>query len=67
VTLGERQVTYGTYLMEDMASDAQGRWRLTHRLPGDDPLAPVREPASEDKIVYGSDSDKHARDELQID
>jgi hypothetical protein len=37
VTLGERQVTYGTYLTEDQASDAQARWRLTHLLPADDP------------------------------
>jgi len=46
VTLGERQVTYGTYLTEDMASDAQARWRLTHLLPADDPEQSVELPAS---------------------
>ena len=46
VTLGERQVTYGTYLTEDQASDAQARWRLTHLLPADDPEQAVELPAS---------------------
>jgi integrase len=46
VTLGERQLTYGTYLTEDQASDAQARWRLTRLLPADDPDQAVELPAS---------------------
>jgi hypothetical protein len=36
VTIGGRQFTYGTYLTEYLAADAQARWRLTHLLPADD-------------------------------
>ena len=46
VTLGERQVTYGTYLTEDEAANAQARWRLTHLLPADDPEQAVELPPS---------------------
>ena len=41
-----RQATYGTYLTEDLAADAQARWRLTHLLPADDPEQAVELPAS---------------------
>ena len=46
VTLGDRQVTYGTFPTEDEASDAQARWRLTHLLPADDPEQAVELPPS---------------------
>jgi hypothetical protein len=46
VTIGERQITYGIYLTEGDASDAQARWRLTHLLPADDPEQAVELPAS---------------------
>ena len=36
VTFEGRQVTYGTYLTEDSAADAQALWRLTGLLPRDD-------------------------------
>jgi hypothetical protein len=56
VTLGERQVTYGTYLTEDQASDAQARWRLTHLLPADDPEQAVE--LSESVAVGGVRGDE---------
>jgi hypothetical protein len=46
VTFEGRQVTYRTYLTEDLAADAQARWRLTHLLPADDPEQVVELPAS---------------------
>ena len=46
VTYFGRQVDYGTYLTEDLACDAQARWRLTHLLPADDPEQVVLVPAS---------------------
>ena len=46
MTLGGRQVTYGTYPTEDLAADAQAHWRLTHLLPADDPEQIVELPAS---------------------
>jgi hypothetical protein len=36
VTSEGRQITYATYLTEDLVADAQARWRLTHLLPPDD-------------------------------
>src|ERR1700728_1323981 len=46
VTVRGRQVDYGFYATEELAGDAQARWRLTHLLPGDDPQQPVDLPAS---------------------
>jgi hypothetical protein len=46
VTLGGRQVDYGFYSTEELAGDAQARWRLTHLLPHDDPQCAVEFPAS---------------------
>jgi hypothetical protein len=46
VTMGGRQVDYGFYATEELAGDAQARWRLTHLLPEDDPLQAVELPAS---------------------
>src|ERR1700728_5470233 len=46
VTIDGRQATYGTYLTEDLAADAQARWCLTHLLPADDPEQAVEAPAS---------------------
>ena len=46
VSIEGRQATYGTYLTEDLAADAQARWRLTHLLPADDPGQAVELPAS---------------------
>ena len=46
VSIEGRQATYGTYLTEDLAADAQARWRLTHLLPADDPEQIVDLPAS---------------------
>src|ERR1039458_9933892 len=46
VTLGGRQVDYGFYPTEEMAGDAQARWRLTHLLPVDDPQQAIELPAS---------------------
>jgi integrase len=46
VTLDGRQVDYGFYATEELAGDAQARWRLTHLLPGDDPQQVVELPAS---------------------
>jgi hypothetical protein len=46
VTFEGRQVTYGTYLTEELAADAQARWRLTHLLPADDPEQAIKLPAS---------------------
>ena len=46
VTHFGRQVDYGTFLTEDLACDAQARWRLTHLLPADDPEQVVLVPAS---------------------
>jgi integrase len=46
VSIEGRQATYGTYPSEELAADAQARWRLTHLLPGDDPAQAVERPAS---------------------
>jgi hypothetical protein len=46
VSMKGRQATYGTCLTEDLAADAQARWRLTHLLPADDPEQAVELPAS---------------------
>jgi hypothetical protein len=46
VSLGGRQVDYGFYSTEELAGDAQARWRLTHLLPHDDPQCAVEFPAS---------------------
>ena len=46
MTLGERQVTYGTYLTEDEAANAQARWRLIQLLPAVDPEQAVELPGS---------------------
>jgi hypothetical protein len=47
VSIEGRQATYGTYLSEeDLAADAQARWRLTHLLPADDPEQAVELPPS---------------------
>jgi hypothetical protein len=46
VSIEGRQATYGTYPTEDLAPDAQARWRLTHLLPADDPEQAVDLPAS---------------------
>jgi hypothetical protein len=51
VTLGGRQVDYGFYPTEELAGDAQARWRLTHLLPEDDPQQVVGRPAS-DRCCY---------------
>ena len=46
MTFEGRQVTYGTYLTEDLAGDTQARWRLTQLLPAADPEQIVALPAS---------------------
>jgi hypothetical protein len=37
VTFEGRQATYGIYLTENLAADAQASWRLNHQLPTEDP------------------------------
>jgi integrase len=46
VSIEGRQATYGTYITEDLAADAQARWRLTHLLAADDPEQAVELPVS---------------------
>lgn len=41
-----RRGTYGTYPTEELAAEAQARWRLTHLMPADDPELAVEVPAS---------------------
>ena len=40
------RATYGTYDTEELAAEAQARWRLTHLLPQDDPQLAVELPVS---------------------
>jgi hypothetical protein len=46
VSIEGREATYGTYITEDLAADAQARWRLAHLLPADVPEQAVELPAS---------------------
>jgi len=46
VSMGGCQVDYGFYATEELAGDAQARWRLTHLPPEDDPQQVVELPAS---------------------
>lgn len=43
---GGRRATYGTYVTEAQAGEAQARWRLTHLLAVDDPAQAVEVPAA---------------------
>ncbi|MDQ6837672.1 MAG: tyrosine-type recombinase/integrase, partial [Actinomycetota bacterium] len=41
-----RRATYGTYVTDALAGEAQARWRLTHLLAEDDPQQAVKVPAA---------------------